>query len=179
MHKAGWNTTSLEPDGDARARAKDLYGLESKPAAELYSLSHGSYDAITLWHVLEHVHRLHEYLDTFYDLLRPGGVLIIAVPNYTSQDAKTYAENWAAYDVPRHLYHFSPKSMQKLLNLHHFKLLDKKPMWFDSFYVSLLSEKYISGKSNFVKAFSNGLLSNMKAIGKPANCSSIIYIGQK
>ena len=129
--------------------------------------------------MLEHVHRLHEYLDTFYALLRPGGVLIIAVPNYTSQDAKTYAENWAAYDVPRHLYHFSPKSMQKLLNLHHFKLLDKKPMWFDSFYVSLLSEKYISGKSNFVKAFSNGLLSNMKAIGKPANCSSIIYIGQK
>ena len=129
--------------------------------------------------MLEHVHKLHEYLDAFYNLLLPGGALIIAVPNYTSYDAKAYGENWAAYDVPRHLYHFSPKSMWQFLQSHKFELVNKKPMWFDSYYVSLLSEKHLSGKSNFARAFYNGALSNFKATGKPSNCSSIIYIAKK
>jgi len=179
MKKAGWHVIGLEPDETARTNAKKDFGVDLRPTENLFSLQQNNYDVITLWHVLEHVHRLHEYLDIFYALLRPGGILVIAVPNYTSGDAKTYTENWAAYDVPRHLYHFSPKSMQQLLNMHRFNLIKEKAMWFDSFYVSLLSEKYISGQSNFVKAFSIGLLSNFKAIGKPANCSSVIYIAQK
>jgi 2-polyprenyl-3-methyl-5-hydroxy-6-metoxy-1,4-benzoquinol methylase len=179
MKKNGWNVTGLEPDETARANAKKDFNIHLQPNENLFNFQPGSFDVITLWHVLEHVHELHKYLDTFYSLLVSGGILIIAVPNYKSYDAKTYLENWAAYDVPRHLYHFSPESMHKLLNKHRFKIIQQKPMWFDSFYVSLLSEKYISGKNNFLKAFSRGMVSNLKTIGIPENCSSIIYISKK
>ncbi len=179
MKKSGWNVTALEPDPTARTNALKDFAIELQPTENLFSLPPKTFDVITLWHVLEHVHDLHTYLDTFFSLIVDGGILIIAVPNYTSYDAKTYSDNWAAYDVPRHLYHFSPESMKRLLNIHQFKLLQQKPMWFDSFYVSLLSEKYIAGKSIFIKAFTNGAISNLKTLGKSTNCSSIIYIAKK
>lgn len=179
MKKAGWNVTALEPDATARTNAKKDFDVDVLSTESLFSLQPNTFDVITLWHVLEHVHELHIYLDTFYSLLRESGTLIIAVPNYTSYDGTLYSENWAAYDVPRHLYHFSPQSMQQLLSRHQFNLTQEKPMWFDSFYVSLLSEKYSAGKSNFIKAFTNGAVSNLKTIGKAENCSSIIYIAVK
>ena len=166
IKKSGWDVTALEPDETARANAKKDFDIELLPISALFGLPSNSFDVITLWHVLEHVHELHKYIDTFYSLLTKGGTLIIAVPNYTSYDAKNYSEKWAAYDVPRHLYHFSPQSMKALLSSHSFKPTQQKPMWFDSFYVSLLSEKYISGKTNFLKAFTNGAVSNLKTIGK-------------
>src|SRR6478735_645623 len=153
MKKNGWTVTGLEPDETARANAKKDFDIELQPTENLSLLQPDTFNVITLWHVLEHVHNLHTYLDTFYSLLTDSGILIIAVPNYTSYDAKAYSTNWAAYDVPRHLYHFSPKSMDTLLKAHQFKLIQQKPMWFDSFYVSLLSEKYASGKNGFLPAF--------------------------
>jgi 2-polyprenyl-3-methyl-5-hydroxy-6-metoxy-1,4-benzoquinol methylase len=179
MKKSGWNVTGLEPDETARLNAKKDFSVELFPTENLFQLKQSSYNVITLWHVLEHVHQLHQYLDTFFSLLIDSGTLIIAVPNYTSYDAKTYAANWAAYDVPRHLYHFSPTSMRTLLAKHNFKLSEQKPMWFDSFYVSLLSEKYKTGKTHMIDAFMRGAFSNIKTIGSPENCSSIIYIAKK
>jgi 2-polyprenyl-3-methyl-5-hydroxy-6-metoxy-1,4-benzoquinol methylase len=179
MKNAGWNVTALEPDTTARTNAEKDFKIELLPSENLFNFQPNTFDVITLWHVLEHVHELHKYLDTFYSLLINGGTLIIAVPNYTSQDAKTYAANWAAYDVPRHLYHFSPESMHQLLSKHQFSIVLQKPMWFDSLYVSLLSEKHKTGNSNFLKAIVNGSISNLKSLGKPQNCSSIIYIAKK
>jgi 2-polyprenyl-3-methyl-5-hydroxy-6-metoxy-1,4-benzoquinol methylase len=179
IKNAGWSVTALEPDETARTNAEKDFDIKLLSSEELFNLQSNTFDVITLWHVLEHVHELHKYLDTFYSLLVNGGTLIIAVPNYTCYDAKIYAENWAAYDVPRHLYHFSPQSMHTFLNRHSFKLTQQKPMWFDSFYVSLLSEKYICRKSNFLKAFISAIVSNLKAVNKPENCSSVIYISKK
>jgi 2-polyprenyl-3-methyl-5-hydroxy-6-metoxy-1,4-benzoquinol methylase len=179
MKNAGWSITALEPDETARTNAKKDFDIDLLSSENLFKLAPNTFDVITLWHVLEHVHELHKYLDTFYSLLIDGGTLIIAIPNYISYDAKKYSNNWAAYDVPRHLYHFSAQSMHTLLTRHGFKLTQQKPMWFDSFYVSLLSEKYTAGKSNFLKAFINGAVSNFKTLGKPENCSSIIYISKK
>ncbi len=142
----------------------------------MYQFKPAGFDAITLWHVLEHVHELHKYLETFTSILSPAGRLIIAVPNYTSKDAIHYKQHWAAYDVPRHLYHFSPRSMELLLKKKGFQLQEIKAMWFDSFYVSMLSEQYKNGKGNFVSAAWNGLLSNINAIGDRKQCSSLIYI---
>jgi hypothetical protein len=112
--------------------------------------------------------------------------LIIAVPNYTSFDASTYKEYWAAYDVPRHLYHFSPLAMKFLMEEEGMKIIDHRPMWFDSFYVSLLSSKYKNirqsegkGKPNWLVAVSIGFISNLKAIGDKKKCSSVIYIIKK
>ena len=179
MQKNGWNVTALEPDATARANAEKDFNITLQPSENLFSLKDGSFDAITLWHVLEHVHDLHNYINKFYSLLKEDGVLIIAVPNYTSYDANEYESAWAAYDVPRHLYHFSPKSMKTLLGKHKFKLKKYKPMWFDSYYISLLSEKYLTGKSNPLKAFISGTISNLHTLKSKQKSSSIIYIAQK
>ena len=176
MKQAGWSVTGLEPDDAARTKGKQLYDLDIQPAEMLFKEMPATFDAITLWHVLEHVHDLHEYVIQLKILLKSDGRLFIAVPNYTCYDQEIYKAFWAAYDVPRHLYHFSPDAMIGLLPEHQLKLKAIKPMLFDSFYVSLLSEKYETGKVNLVKAFVNGLVSNYKALKDKEKCSSVIYI---
>lgn len=176
MEEAGWAVTGLEPDPTAREKAVSLYGLAPLPTDQLFQLDPGTYNAITMWHVLEHVHELHRYVEQLGKLLAPGGRLFIAVPNYTSYDASVYKEYWAAYDVPRHLYHFSPASMQQLLEKYKLELIRSKPMWFDSFYVSMLSEKCRNGKGNIIRAVWNGFVSNLKAAGDVRKCSSVIYV---
>ncbi|PSL48081.1 methyltransferase family protein [Chitinophaga niastensis] len=175
MQTGGWTVTGLEPDENARRNAKDIYNIDALPIEQLYSLPPQQYDAVTMWHVLEHVHDLHRYLDHIRILLKPGGSLLIAVPNYTSSDAAHYGEYWAAYDVPRHLYHFSPASMEKLLSQHHIRLIKKHPMVFDGFYVSLLSEKYKTGKSRLLAGFFHGFRSYRKGLKQVDRCSSIVY----
>lgn len=176
MKKQGWQITGLEPDAGAKAVAKQLYGLELSDIKQLYQLPAASFDAITLWHVLEHVHELNAYVQQLKLLLKPNGKIFIAVPNYTSTDAAIYKEHWAAYDVPRHLYHFSPRSMQKLMAKHGLKVKEYKAMWYDSFYISMLSSKYKNGTTNLIAAFFNGLRSNFTAYGDVKKCSSVIYI---
>ena len=156
-----------------------LYQVNALPSPEIFKLTPATYDAITMWHVLEHVHQLHEYIEQLKGLLKPDGRLFIAVPNYTSGDAQVYKENWAAYDVPRHLYHFSPQSMKILMKMHGLQVYKMQPMWFDSFYVSMLSEQYKNGKGNLISACWNGLLSNIKTLFNTEKCSSVIYIISK
>lgn len=175
MRAAGWKVTALEPDETARRKAGDL-NIVLQDAKDLFELPAASFDAITMWHVLEHVHAAHDYLQQTAKLLKQDGRLIIAVPNYISADARSYGSYWAAYDVPRHLYHFSPGAMRTLLKRHGFTLQSMHPQWFDSFYVSLLSEQYKTGKSRMLHGGWNGLRSNMKALTSPNKCSSVIYV---
>lgn len=177
MEVAGWNSIGMEPDAGARNTALRLYNVSVYDANEDAIILPGTYNAITLWHVLEHVHALHETLEKLKNALAPGGCLFIAVPNYTAADAQHYGVDWAAYDVPRHLYHFSPAAMQQLLQQHEMRLIAMQPMWFDSVYVSMLSEKYRKG--SLVKAIGMGLFSNLRAIGNPARCSSVVYIASR
>jgi 2-polyprenyl-3-methyl-5-hydroxy-6-metoxy-1,4-benzoquinol methylase len=179
MQQAEWRVTGLEPDKGAREMAVKLYGLEIREAKEFYNLPVNSYDAITLWHVLEHVHDLHGYIKQLKTLLKDNGKLFIAVPNYTSFDATEYGSYWAAYDVPRHLYHFSPKAMQELMAMYGLKIITYKPMWYDSVYVSLLSSRYKNTKANFPGAVWTGFISNLKALFDVKKCSSVIYIISK
>lgn len=179
MQSAGWQVTGLEPDETARQVAKARYQAAMLTPDHLYTLANNKYDAITLWHVLEHVHDLQGYFQRFTALLKQDGRLIIAVPNYTSYDAAYYKSEWAAYDVPRHLYHFSPKSMEMLAAKHGFAVQCIKPMWFDSFYVSMLSEKYRNGAVLYVAAVLMGFMSNMVALFGKHRCSSQIYVLRK
>jgi 2-polyprenyl-3-methyl-5-hydroxy-6-metoxy-1,4-benzoquinol methylase len=176
MQQAGWQVTGLEPDADARTVAKKDFGVELSPINIFYNLPDSSFDAITMWHVLEHVHDLNGYVAKLKLLLKKDGYLFIAVPNYTSKDAAMYKEYWAAYDVPRHLYHFSPRAMQLLMEKHGLKIAAYKAMWYDSFYVSMLSSKYKNGRTNLVTSFFNGLWSDIKVMGDVKKCSSVIYI---
>ncbi|MEQ1676397.1 MAG: class I SAM-dependent methyltransferase [Chitinophagaceae bacterium] len=176
MKAAGWMVTGLEPDADARKLAAAVNGVTLTEMDQFYKLEPGTFDAITLWHVLEHVHDLQPYIVQLKRLLKENGKLFIAVPNYTSKDAGIYKEYWAAYDVPRHLYHFSPKSIQVLMEKQGLKLQQYLPMWYDSFYISMLSSKYKKGKTNLFTSFFNGLRSNFKAMNNTKRCSSVIYI---
>jgi 2-polyprenyl-3-methyl-5-hydroxy-6-metoxy-1,4-benzoquinol methylase len=176
MKQQGWDVSGVEPDEEAIQRAVTQYKVFLRPSQDLFQLPNDSFDVITMWHVLEHVHELHRYIDQIKLLLKQNGTLFIAVPNYTSYDAEKYQEYWAAYDVPRHLYHFSPASMQELARMHGFTIKKWQPMWFDSFYVSMLSEKYKGGSLGMFKAFARGLRSNSKAISKPRKASSLIYV---
>ncbi len=178
MKSVGWNVKGLEPDDKARKHAVEKFGLDVSPAAELFKLEE-KFDVITLWHVLEHVHELNEYIEKFHQLLSDDGILLIAVPNYTSLDAEQYKENWAAYDVPRHLWHFAPQSMEQLLSNHGMKLVKKYTMPFDPFYVALLSEKYRNSQLGFVKGLLEGVKSNMKAWSDTDRGSSVVYISRK
>lgn len=179
MQERGWEINGLEPDEGARKNATEFFGLTLDTPERLLSLPTNQYDAITLWHVLEHVHQLHPYVGQIKKLLATGGKIFIAVPNYTSLDAAAYRNYWAAYDVPRHLYHFSPTSIEVLMRGHGLKVKAQKPMWFDSFYISLLSSKYHRGKTSWVGAGVNGLRSNAKAFFNKSRCSSLIYVIEK
>ena len=179
MKGHNWEVTGLEPDKNAREKAKNIYGIELQSNENLYNLRENHFDAITLWHVLEHVHTLNEYVIKLKALINKEGKIFIAVPNYTSYDANVYMENWAAYDVPRHLYHFSPKSMKILMNKHGLIIEKMIPMWYDSFYVSMLSEQYKTGKNNYLRAVMTGISSNCKALVNAELGSSIIYIISK
>lgn len=173
----GWKIDGMEPDPGARAIAEK--NTSQTLHHEIFSIQgEKKYDVITLWHVLEHVHKLNESIQHIHKLLKDNGRLIIAVPNCSSWDSEVYKEFWAAYDVPRHLYHFTPPDMDKLLKKHNFQKTDTKPMIFDSFYVSMLSDKYKFGKTNYIRAFFNGFVSNLKASGTK-NYSSLIYLFKK
>lgn len=179
MEKEGWKVKGIEPDEDARKLAKSLYGLTVDEPSAIEGIHNGSFNVITLWHVLEHVHQLHDYVEHLKRMLSPTGKMFIAVPNYQSQDSEIYRTYWAAYDVPRHLYHFSPKTIKALMQKHGLKVDAMKPMWFDSFYISMLSSKYKSGKTNYITSFINGLRSNVAALLNKERCSSLIYIISK
>lgn len=173
-----WETIGIEPDSDARNMAINNFNLEVYGEEKLTELTEKSFDVITMWHVLEHVSLLNDRVLQLHGLLKDEGYAFIALPNPNSFDAKKYEKYWAAFDVPRHLYHFTLESFQNLMEKHGFDLIDTLPMKFDSFYVSLLSEKYLNGKSNFLSAFLTGLRSNLKAESN-GQFSSLIYVIKK
>ena len=176
----GWKVSGVEPNENARnlAKSKLKNHVSSEVVSDLEEVNSEVFDVITLWHVLEHVPNLEAYISKLKNKLKPSGVLIIAVPNFKSFDANYYKEFWAAFDVPRHLWHFSKKSIYLIFENIGMKVVNTLPMIFDSFYVSLLSEKYKTGKSNFIKAIFIGLVSNLKAM-KSNEYSSQIYFLKK
>ncbi|GJQ05451.1 methyltransferase [Capnocytophaga canimorsus] len=170
-----WEAIGIEPNEKARqlAEKKQIRLLENYD-----DLKEKSFDVITLWHVLEHIPDLENEIQKINSLLKEDGILIVAVPNYKSWDAQHYKQFWAAYDVPRHLWHFSKTSIQKIFTQKGFQLLEIKPMLFDAFYVSILSEQYKTGKKNFIKGFVSGIRSNLYGMRKK-EFSSHIYVLQK
>ena len=167
-----WDILGIEPNDKAKGIA---LGKGIKFGDTIEKLESNSFDVITMWHVLEHVPDVEHQVAELKRLLKPSGTIIIAVPNFKSYDANHYKEFWAAYDVPRHLWHFSKTAIEKLFDKQNMNLEDVKPMWFDSFYVSLLSEKYKSGKMNFISGFFIGLISNISGCFKN-EFSSHIYV---
>ncbi|MGC1204102.1 MAG: class I SAM-dependent methyltransferase [Flavobacteriaceae bacterium] len=170
-----WTVSGIEPNEQARQIANKKTDNLVFEIDQLLKFKSSSFDVISLWHVLEHLPNLENQIAIFKKLLKPNGRLIIAVPNYKSYDAEYYKQFWAAYDVPRHLWHFNKASISNLVSKQNMEVIKVKPMWFDAFYVSMLSEKYKFGKMKVLKGFYVGLLSNIKAFSSK-EASSLIYI---
>lgn len=171
----GFEGYGIEPDEDARTYAHKENHVRSCDQSELYNLEKNSVDVITMWHVLEHVYELKKDVDRMHEILSAGGKIFVAVPNMNSYDARFYKQYWAAYDVPRHLYHFQQQDISKFFMDRGFELEKVIPMKYDSFYVSMLSEKYRKRFSLFGVVV--GLISNMKA--KKYGYSSQVYVLHK
>ena len=177
----GYAVTGIEKDSNARDYAITNFGLDVKDEQSLWALKDESFDVITLWHVLEHLDNLNEVVAKIKSILKPDGVMILALPNHNSHDAKKYKGYWAAYDVPRHLWHFTPDSVEKLLSKHQFKIIKQKTMPLDAFYISMLSEKYRGSGSlmQYLRACSVGTIGYLRSLSDINQSSSVIYIAKK
>jgi len=175
--KDGWITTGVEPSNLARQQAERKNVSLFSPDNPKSFAKNNHYSAITLWHVLEHLPDLNQSLQNFHNWLKPGGTLVIAVPNHESFDAKKYKENWAALDLPLHLYHFSKSDIRALAQKHYFEVRRIKNMPFDAFYVSMLSQGILK-KPSLLRAFWIGLKSNWQGL-QNQNMSSLIYVLKK
>lgn len=176
MHKRGWKTVGVEPS--KRAASQIQKSIQVVPnLSDVKTLA----NVITLWHVLEHVHEINHTLDQIDNLLLPNGTLLIAVPNFESHDATRYQAQWAAYDVPRHLWHFSQATLKRILANHGFTKVEVRPMRWDAYYVSLLSERYLNQKKSpitrAIRAIGTAIASNKR--GGYTNTSSLLYIVQR
>lgn len=162
----------LEPDSRAREVAKKDFGLDLKEPSHISNLESNSVDVITMWHVLEHVYHLKRDIAEYKRVLAEDGVLILALPNIDSYDSNYYKEYWDGLDLPLHLYHFSPKDVSNLFEQFDMEVVEMKPMKFDSYWVSMNSEKFKGG--SLPKAFYIGMKSNMKATN--GKYSSQMYV---
>lgn len=172
-----FHVLGYEPNHDARLAASKKMG-QDKLISSIDAVPDGSLDAITLWHVLEHIENQQYILNKFHNKLKFNGLLVIAVPNHKSYDAHYYKDYWAAYDVPRHVYHFSKDGMNKLFNDSDWQLQEIKPLLLDSYYISIISEKYKKNPLFWLKGSVIGAISNIKA-SKNGEFSSLIYLIRK
>ena len=179
MARQGWNVNAIEKSPQARAFAKTNFQLEVEAETALKDYPSDTFDVVTLWHVMEHLEHLNEIWKTLHRILKKNGTLIVAVPNPNAYDAQKYKEWWAAYDVPRHLWHFAPPVMQQFGTKHGFTLEEQRPMPFDAFYVSMLTEKYKGSKISFVKGLWTGTFAWFHALRNKERSSSMIYVFRK
>ncbi|MDR0937862.1 MAG: class I SAM-dependent methyltransferase [Mediterranea sp.] len=179
MARRGWDVAAVEKSEAARAFAKQRFDLELKPETALAELEAGSFDVITLWHVMEHLEPLNDTWKRCHDLLTGKGRLVVAVPNCSSYDAQRYGADWAAYDVPRHLWHFTPDTIHQLATKHGFVMTARHPMPFDAFYVSMLSEKHRGSSFAFARGLYTGTLAWISALRQKERSSSMIYVFRK
>lgn len=180
LQRKGYEVEGVEIDEDARNYGSQKFGIEIHPPIFFeQEAREGSYDAITMWHVLEHLYDPLFYLRRSSALLKSNGYLLVAVPNLTSADAQHFGADWAAYDVPRHLWHFSPETLEKISKQAGFELQQTLHMPMDPFYVSIMSAKYQGAALPLLRGLWEGGYSFLQSLKKPSQGSSVIYVLRK
>ena len=179
METRGWSVTAIEKNGKARELALKEFGFEMLPVEALSIIKDKELDVVTMWHVMEHIQEPDRMWDELHRILGDKGIAIIAVPNSASYDALKYKEHWAAYDVPRHLWHFTPSTIAQWGEKHGFVLDGQYTMPFDGFYISMLSEQYKGSRLHTIRGFWNGFKGWLLQCRKSSASSSIIYVFRK
>jgi 2-polyprenyl-3-methyl-5-hydroxy-6-metoxy-1,4-benzoquinol methylase len=176
MQKIGWNALGVEISDNARRHATEINEISLIPSLKEGNFAENSFDAITMWHVLEHIHEPEVYLNNLCTILKKGGILIIALPNPESTDARHYKNNWAAYDVPRHLWHFSINHINTLTSRAGLRPVAVKRMPLDAFYIAILSERHRQSRFALIKGLLKGSYFWLAAAISKEKCSSLIHI---
>lgn len=179
MQNQGWLVSTVEKSDDARHFAEKNFRLKVYPSLNDFAQKEELQDVITLWHVLEHIEPLNHTMSQFYNLLAKNGLLVLALPNCNSYDATVYKENWAAYDVPRHLWHFTPKDIQTLAQKHGFELVKQQKMIFDGYYISMMSEKDMKSSFATLRGLLTGFRTQLSSLFNTSKSSSIVYFLRK
>ena len=179
VKRKGWKVVGVEPSETAAETARKKFDLEVIPPEKLTELPPHQFDTITLWHVLEHLEDLNGSMALFSKLLHENGRLLIALPNKNSYDARKYRAHWAAYDVPRHIWHFSPDTFRILAQKHGYVISSIKRLPFDAFYISILSEKYMNHKFPLLRGVFAGIMAYVAAFFNKEKSSSLVYILRK
>jgi 2-polyprenyl-3-methyl-5-hydroxy-6-metoxy-1,4-benzoquinol methylase len=177
--KMGYNTTGFEPDINASETASNKGLSIITKEDRLNELSPNYFDVVTLWHVLEHMYHPKDKIEVLEKILSDNGIMIVAIPEYKSFDGGYYKQNWAGWDLPRHVYHYNESTLTRLMDELNFKLIGKHSLMFDSFYISLLSEKNLNTRLGTIRAIIIGFLSNIMAIFSSYPFSSQIYVFKK
>lgn len=179
MERRGWKVTSIEKYHQERLFSLEMFHHRIFDVQEMEQLHYETFDVITLWHVFEHCYEPESLLDKFFNLLRPNGILVMACPNICSTDARHYGAYWAAYDVPRHLWHFNTSSLCNLALKHGFTLMHREKMPFDCFYISVLSEKHKRHCFPFLRGMLYGLYCWLISLVRQDTSSSLVYVFRK
>ena len=179
MKEKKWIVTGVEKSDAARMYAKQKFDINCQNSEYLYEVAGKTKDVVTLWHVLEHLEHLNTVMEHLRKIIKDDGTVIIALPNKNSFDAAHYEQCWAAYDVPRHLWHFSPSDFIHLADRHQFNVVDVRPMYLDAFYISMLSEKSKGTFLGSLVGLIKGGIFFLRSLGNKRRCSSLIYILKK
>lgn len=179
MKLEGWNIKGVEINAKAREYASSCFNIDTISPENIQTLPANSFDCITFWHVLEHFYEPFKFMEEIARLIKSDGVVIIALPNTNSFDSEYYGKRWAAYDVPRHLWHFNSSSFSIFAIKNKFLIVEKRYLPFDVFYISILSEKYRGSKFPVFSGTINGLRFSIRSLSNKSASSSIIYILRK
>ncbi len=179
MKRAGWLVTGIEKSYKARSYAESKFNLEVSDTSQIAKLNSGTFDCITMWHVLEHFHEPAIIMKEMSRLLKPGGLCVIALPNSNSFDAAYYRNYWAAFDVPRHLWHFNPETFSLFAVACGFKVTATKTLPFDVFYISILSEKYRGNSIPQLTGLVKAKIFFLRSLFRKERSSSMIYLLRK
>ncbi len=152
--KEFYNTYGIEPDLDAAVYAREQLGLVVYNGfLETVDLPEVKFDIVTLWHSLEHISKPVETIQKIEKILKSDGKVIIALPNVASFDARLYRHHWVALDAPRHLWHFTPQTIELIAKKTGFRVVQKGALPLDLFYNVLMSEQLILKTQRRIWAF--------------------------
>ena len=170
MSRNNWNTHIYEP-------YLKISGIKGGFVSDKKEVKSGFYDVISMFHSLEHIYDLDDAFSLISRSLIEKGVLIVSVPNYNAAERPWFKSKWIAYDVPRHVHHFTIESIKKILDKYGFEIIDYRPMYIDTIYNIIMS--YNSRLEVILKAPLLILIMLAKIFIYKSKASSIMLACQK